>query len=152
MTDRDAVYVESLRKRLEESGYGVGAEFLPNLGREEKVEFLMGLTVFSVPAVYSEAFGLYVLEALAAGVPVVQPRHAAFPEVVEATGGGRLFEAGNAESLAVALEELLLDRAEARRLGAAGRDAVFAKYGMEHLASACLDLTREMIDLHGGRS
>ncbi|MEY5009018.1 MAG: hypothetical protein RLZZ253_157, partial [Verrucomicrobiota bacterium] len=108
--------------------------------------------VFSVPAVYSEAFGLYVLEALAAGVPVVQPRHAAFPEVVEATGGGRLFEAGNAESLAVALEELLLDRAEARRLGAAGRDAVFAKYGMEHLASACLDLTREMIDLHGGRS
>lgn len=152
MTDRDAVYVESLRKRLEESGYGGGAEFLPNLGRDEKVEFLMGLTVFSVPAVYSEAFGLYVLEALAAGVPVVQPRHAAFPEVVEATGGGRLFEAGNAESLAVALEELLLDRAEARRLGAAGRDAVFAKYGMEHLASACLDLTREMIDLHGGRS
>jgi hypothetical protein len=56
--------------------------FFPNLSRAEKIDFLQGLTVFSVPALYGEAFGLYLIEALAAGVPVVQPRHAAFPELV----------------------------------------------------------------------
>jgi glycosyltransferase involved in cell wall biosynthesis len=152
MTEGDAVYVESLRKRVEEAGCGESVEFLPNLGREEKVEFLRGLTVFSVPAVYSEAFGLYVLEAMAAGVPVVQPRHAAFPEVVEATGGGRLFEPRDVESLAQALEELLLDPGAAQAIGATGRAAVFERYSMERLAGEYLDVTREMIDLQGGRS
>jgi glycosyltransferase involved in cell wall biosynthesis len=62
--------------------------FLPNISREKKQEFLQSLSVFSVPARYGEAFGLYLLEAWATGLPVVQPRHAAFPELIEATLGG----------------------------------------------------------------
>ena len=62
-----------------------------------------------MPARYGEAFGLYVIEAMAAGVPVVQPRVAAFPELIEATGGGVLCAADDAQSLAEAIEELLLD-------------------------------------------
>ena len=46
-------------------------EFLPNITREEKIAFLKSLSVLSVPAAYSESFGLYVVEAMAAGVPVV---------------------------------------------------------------------------------
>jgi glycosyltransferase involved in cell wall biosynthesis len=70
-------------------------EFCPNLDRPAKLAFLHSLTVFSVPALYGEAFGLYVIEALAAGVPVVQPRTAAFPELLEATGGGLLCDPGS---------------------------------------------------------
>ena len=151
MTEADARYVEALQRRLAEAGCLGSVEFLPNLGRGEKVAFLRSLSVFSVPAVYSEAFGLYVLEALAAGVPVAQPRHAAFPEVVEATGGGRLFEPVDAGALATLLEDMLLDPAGTRELGAAGRAAVFQGFGMERLAADYLAVTREMIDLHGGR-
>ena len=63
---------------------------------EEKEEFLRGLTLFSVPVQYPEAFGLYLVEALASGVPVVQPDASSFPESVAATGGlinqGRLMD------------------------------------------------------------
>ena len=54
------------------------------------MRFLQGLDVLSVPTTYREPKGLYVLEALANGVPVVQPRHGSFPELIEATGGGLL--------------------------------------------------------------
>jgi len=86
--------------------------------------------VFSVPATYGEAFGMYILEAQAAGVPVVQPRHGAFPEVCAATGGGLLCEPNQPAALAAGLDQLLGDLALARQLGAAGHQAVQEKFGI----------------------
>jgi glycosyltransferase involved in cell wall biosynthesis len=73
------------------------------------VHFFHDLTVFSVPATYGEAFGLYVIEAAASGVPVVQPDHGAFPELIAATEGGVLCKPDDAKALADALESLLGD-------------------------------------------
>ena len=87
-----------------------------------------------MPALYGEAFGLYVIEAMAAGVPVVQPRVAAFPELIEATGGGVLCAADDPQALAEAIEELLLNPARARALGEAGRRAVFERFSAEAMA------------------
>jgi glycosyltransferase involved in cell wall biosynthesis len=136
----DETFVNSLRKRLQESGLLGEAEFQPNLDRAGKLEFLRSLSVFSAPALYGEAFGLYVIEALAAGVPVVQPRVAAFPELIEATGGGLLCAAGDARALAEAIEELLLNPARARALGEAGRRAVFERFSAEAMARATLEV------------
>ena len=51
-----------------------------------------GLDVLSVPTVYTEPKGMFLLEAMAVGVPVVQPRKGAFPEIVAKTGGGLIVE------------------------------------------------------------
>jgi glycosyltransferase involved in cell wall biosynthesis len=123
-----------------------GIEWLPNVSREEKIAFLESLDVFSVPATYSEAFGQYVIEALAAGVPVVLPRASAFPEIVEATGGGWLFDLGaderrSAEHLADALEKALLDPAAAHAAGERGRAAVQREYTMTRLAARLVTAT-----------
>ena len=91
-----------------------------------------------MPASYGESFGLYLIEAMAAGVPVVQPRTAAFPEIIEATGGGVLCEPGDAKSLAAAVEPLLLNPIRVRELGFAGRRAVFEKFSAEAMATATL--------------
>ena len=125
MTAGDARYVDALRAKLDAAGCAGDVEFLPNVSREEKVRFLRSLDVFSVPATASEAFGLYVIEALAAGVPVIQPRAWAFPEIVNESCGV-LFEPGKtaetaAGALADALEKLLCDPTRARALGVAGR-------------------------------
>jgi glycosyltransferase involved in cell wall biosynthesis len=141
----DEPFVKSLRVRLAEAGFIGEVSFSPNLNRAEKLAFLQALTVFSVPASYGEAFGLYVIEALATGVPVVQPRTAAFPEILEASGGGVLCEPGDAESLAAALEGLLLDPARARSLGEAGRKAVLEKFNAETMARKTLRIFERVI-------
>src|SRR6266581_1113666 len=105
----DEPFVNSLRERLTANGLMSAVEFHRNLDRAAKLAFLRSLTVFSVPALYGEAFGLYVIEAMAAGVPVVQPRAAAFPELIEATGGGVLCAPNDPQALADGIEGLLLD-------------------------------------------
>lgn len=144
MLDSDAPLVNRLKARLAEKGLAGEVEWLPNVSREEKIQFLQSLTCFSAPATYGEAFGLYVIEALAAGVPVVQPRHAAFPELLEATGGGVLCEPDDPHALALALEELLLDPERARSLGAAGRRAVEERYSMRSMAQQVLEVLQRM--------
>jgi len=137
---RDAALVETLRGRLRSAGLEGEAEFCPNLGLEEKLAFLRSLSVFSVPARCGEAFGLYVIEALAAGVPVVQPRSGAFPELIEATGGGVLCQPEDPKSLALALETLLLAPERARALGECGRSAVFEKFSAHRMAEGMLEV------------
>lgn len=140
----DEPFVKSLRKRLAQAGFIGEVVFSPNLNRAEKIAFLKALTVFSAPALYGENFGLYLIEALAAGVPIVQPRTAAFPEIVEATGGGLLCEPGDPKSLADAIEELLLNPERARELGGIGRRAVFEKFSAEVMARNTLAVLRRL--------
>ncbi|MCP3914666.1 MAG: glycosyltransferase family 4 protein [bacterium] len=132
--DPDRKLVEELSAKLDAAGLAGAYEFLPNVDRPRKLDFLRSLDVLSVPATYGESFGLYLLEALAAGVPVVQPRHGAFPEVLAATGGGRLCEPDDPESLAVELEQLLSEPGAARALGAAGRKTVLERFTIQRMA------------------
>lgn len=135
MNGIDVPYVEALRHRLDAAGLSAEVRFRPNLTHEEKLAFFANLTVFSVPAVYSESFGLYALEAMAAGVPVVLPRHAALTELVEATGGGRLFAAADPLDLAATLRELLENPATAERLGLQARASAQADYHADRMAA-----------------
>lgn len=115
-------------------------EDLGYLERREKIAFLASLDVFSVPAVYRASKGLYMLEALAAGVPAVQPRIGVFPELTARTGGGLLCAPNDAGDLAAKLQLLLDDRARARELGARGRAAVAKDFHAGRTAAETLAL------------
>jgi glycosyltransferase involved in cell wall biosynthesis len=130
----DQPLVDELRRRLESRGFLADAEFHPNLSRAAKQSFLRSLSVFSVPATYGEAFGMYVIEAMASGVPVVQPDHAAFPELIAATGGGVLCAPNDPKALAIAIEELLSDPQRARSMGRAARRAALEKFDVNKMA------------------
>jgi len=130
----DESFVEQQKRKLAEARVLEDAQFFPNVDHAGKLAFLKGLTIFSTPALYGEAFGLYVIEAMAAGVPVVQPRHAAFPELINATGGGLLAEPGDPKSLADVIEGLLLDPERARKLGFQGRESVLRQFSIEQMA------------------
>ena len=136
-------FVHALRERLKTNGVLHDVEFHPNLDRQAKLEFLRSLSVLCVPALYSEAFGLYVVEALASGVPVVQPRAASFPELIEATGGGVLYEPGDVKALADAVEGLLADPENLRALGEAGRKAVWKDFSAERMAENIVRVCQE---------
>ena len=130
----DEPFVTALRERLKTNGVLHDAEFHPNPDRKAKLELLRSLTVFCVPALYGEAFGLYVIEALASGVPVVQPRAASFPELIEATGGGVVYESGDVNALANTVEALLLNPSKLRALGEAGRKSAVRDFSARRMA------------------
>lgn len=110
-----------------------------------KVRFLRSLDVLSVPTVYHEPKGLYVLEAMANGVPVVQPRHGSFPELVELTGGGLLVEPNDPRSLAEAWHRLRANEDERRQLGRKGHAAVHERFSAATMARATLDVYRRYV-------
>jgi glycosyltransferase involved in cell wall biosynthesis len=90
--------------------------------------------VLSVPATYAEPKGLFLLEAMATGIPVVQPRRGAFPEILERTGGGLIVEPDQDEALADGLLTLWRDPARARALGEAGAAGVREHYTVGRMA------------------
>jgi len=120
----DEPFVERLQSKLATAGVRADVDFVAGFDRESKVEFLRSLSVLSVPEEKPVAYGLYVFEALALGVPVVEPALGCFPEILALTGGGVLYEPNTAEKLAEALAPLLLDPPAARQLGAEGRAGV----------------------------
>ncbi|MEW6742165.1 MAG: glycosyltransferase family 4 protein [Planctomycetota bacterium] len=144
-TADDDDFVAAVRARLDANGLGGRFEILPNLSGESKRAFLRSLSVLSVPSTFGEAFGLFVLEALATGVPVVQPRSGAFSELIEATGGGLLCAPADPASLAQCLEKLLLDPALAQELGERGRQNVRAHFAVEKTAQALIDVFAETV-------
>lgn len=134
MTGDDGKYVDGLKRKLAACGCLDAVAFVPNPDRAQKIAFLRSLSVFCTPATYGEAFGYYVLEAQASGVPVVQPQHGAFPEILGITGGGELCAPDDPQALAAALLRLLDDPERRRQLGAAGRKAVEASFSIEAMA------------------
>ena len=131
--DRD--FINQIRQKLGDSGFIDDVEFLQDFDNNARIDFVRTLSVLSVPERQPVACGLYVLEALAAGVPVVEPARGAFPELLEMTGGGVLYEPDNTSALSAALEKLLLDRDYARQLGQQAREAVFAKFDVDQTAA-----------------
>jgi len=147
--ERDRPYVEGVLARLGEEGLGAAVEHVGEVERDGKIAFLQSLHVLSVPTVYREPKGMFVLEALANGVPVVQPAHGSFPETIEATGGGLLCAPEDAESLAAALRELLDDPGRRERMGASGKQAVRRLYGADAEAEAMLGIYRGCLERRG---
>lgn len=145
IASRDRPFVEEQQRRLASWGLGADADFLGIIERDEKLAFLSGLDVLSVPTVYREPKGLYVLEALAHGVPVVEPNHGAFPELVQSTRAGLLVPPESPEALAEGLRRLALDPKLRRELGRRGRAAVEERYSAPAMAEATLAVYRKVL-------
>ena len=130
MWPAQAPYLEEIKAGLRQAGLADEFTYHGAVDRNGKLAFLRTLDVMSVPAP-DEPKGVSVLEAMAVGVPVVQPRGGSFTEMVEKTGGGLLVAPGDPEALAEGLYQLWKDRDLAERLGQRGFDGVREHYSIE---------------------
>jgi glycosyltransferase involved in cell wall biosynthesis len=130
MAPAQAGYLDGVKQKL--AAAGLAGEFMYHgaLDRDAKLEFLQSIDVLSVPAPYEEPKGVFVLEAMAEGVPVVQPRRGAFTEMVEKTGGGLLVPPGDPAALAGGIKQIFDDPDLADRLGTRGFDGVRQHYSI----------------------
>jgi glycosyltransferase involved in cell wall biosynthesis len=130
-------YLETARAVLAQAELQHEMMYRGELDRAGKRAFLRGLDVLSVPATWDEPKGMFLLEAMASSVPVVQPRRGAFIEVVGKTGGGVLVDQDDPEALASGLHSLWADPAMRERLGRTGYESVRKHYTIAHSAD-CL--------------
>ncbi|MFV1994569.1 MAG: glycosyltransferase family 4 protein, partial [Verrucomicrobiales bacterium] len=148
-TREDENYVAQQQARIDAAGYADDVSWFPNMERAQKAQFLRSLSLLSVPAPYGEAFGLYLLEAMASGVAVVEPDDAGFPEILSRTGGGVLYRGegpADVDALSRALEDLLLDGVRRRELGAAGREAVCRDFTARDMARRFSEVLQEVVE------
>jgi glycosyltransferase involved in cell wall biosynthesis len=134
---RDQKYFDRLNRDASDLGDSFEYAGSP-ADHESKVALLQSFDLLCVPTIYQEPKGLYVLEALANGVPVVQPAHGAFPELLNASGGGVLFDPERPEDLDARLRELLSDRDFRQTLGRNGASGVRAAFSPATMTNATI--------------
>jgi len=144
-TAENQFLIDELDSRLAAAGLAEHVSWRKNISRAEKAEMLSGLALFSVPAIYPEAFGLYVIEAMASGVPVVQPAAASFPEIIGKAGAGVLVPPGDPAALARAWNDLLQRPDERERMAEESRGAAEKFFDVRVMRDEFLALAREMI-------
>jgi len=131
-------YLDEVKRTLERGGVAHEFTYHGAVDRAGKLAFLRSLDVLSVPATYDEPKGVFLLEAMAAGVPVVQPRRGEFTEIVERTGGGVLVAPDDPSALAEGLHALWNDRARLAALGQRGYEGVRQQYSVQRSADRLL--------------
>jgi len=131
-------YLRAIERRMKDAGLAREFRYRGPLDRAGKIEFLGNLDILSVPATHDEQKGISLLEAMACGVPVVEPRRGAFPEILKRTGGGLLVEPDDPDSLADGIYRLWKDPGLAAELGRKGAQGVREHYGAERMAARAL--------------
>ncbi len=135
-------YLLRIEDKLRAAGRENEFHYYGSPDRQGKFEFLRSLDLLAAPTPYREPKGLFAMEAMACGVPVVLPRHGAFPELIEATDGGLLHTAGDEADLVAALERLADDQETRKAMGARGARAVREHFAAPLMASRIQELLR----------
>jgi glycosyltransferase involved in cell wall biosynthesis len=120
-TGSDKPFISKQIRKIKESGLKSDVRIYPEFHGNSKEEFFSNIDVMSVPVRKHDGYGLYLLEANASGIPVVQPPTGAFPEIIDMTQGGICYENDTIESLSDALLSLLTDHELRRELGEKGK-------------------------------
>jgi glycosyltransferase involved in cell wall biosynthesis len=147
---RDEAWFEKLRRDARDLGDSFEYIGSPP-DHDSKVSFLKTLDVLSVPTVYQEPKGLFALEAMANGIPVVLPSHGAFPEMLARSGGGVLVEPECPDELAASLETLLTNPINRAQLAKTGYQGVRKFFSAEVMARESLAVFEEYLDRPGAR-
>ena len=145
MTGDDKKYVKKQIKKLEKNKLLSDVEFIENFKTENLIHFFEKISLLSVPVLKGEAFGTYQIESLASGVPLVQPNLGAFPEIIEKTGGGVIFEPNTPEELSKTWAKVLSNPLKLREMRENGIKAVNEKFTSMVLSKEVLDVYEKVV-------
>jgi len=152
LASEHGAYLEKIRHDFRQWGLEDAFHYWGDLDRRGKIEFLQRVDIFSVPCTYDEPKGIFLLEAMAAGVPVVQPARGVFPEIIGRTSGGVLAQSNGAVELTQALLALCEDPGMRRETGEAAFAGVRKYYTAAAMAADALAIYEELIGQKLGRA
>jgi glycosyltransferase involved in cell wall biosynthesis len=140
LTGDDKKFFKDQKQKLKEAGLLHQFEVVEEFEGAARHEFFKQVAMISVPVRIGEAFGMYLLEAMASGVPVVQPALGAFPEIVEVSGGGITYSPNTPEKLSESWAELLKDPEKLEKLSQTGYEGTKTKFNIHNHAAEIVEL------------
>jgi glycosyltransferase involved in cell wall biosynthesis len=143
-TSHDNAYIKEQKGRLEKAGLRPFAHFWEGFDGNHRINFLKRMMLLSVPVRNGEAFGIYLAEAMASGIPVIQPSLGAFPEIVGAGGGGVVFSPNTPEKLASTLKEVLENKLLIEKLSIEARNTVIENFDIGKQTEELIGVYEEM--------
>jgi glycosyltransferase involved in cell wall biosynthesis len=139
-TGDDKPFITEQIGKVKAAGLKSYIRIYPEFHGNSKQQFFSNIDVMSVPVRKHDGYGLYLLEANAAGVPVVQPATGAFPEIVERTGGGLTYSPDNINELSSAIFKMLNDKELMIKLGSEGKVNVLKNLSLDRMAEALAEV------------
>lgn len=143
-TGADKKYIKNQKRKIRNAGLSDQLIFWEDFEDEGRLKFFEQVSLVSVPVRKELAFGLYLLESLASGVPVIQPDHGAFPEIVNLSKGGDLFSPNTSEALMVKLKEVLDNPELLKKFSVEGREGVRNNFNIVAKAEEVVELYEEV--------
>ena len=147
-TADDVQFIKEQKRKIDKAGLEKKVFWVDEFEGEERHSFFDSVSVLSVPVLNGEAFGLYQLEAMASGIPMIQPAVGAFPEVINATGGGLTYFPNDAETLSKTLGSVILDKEKLHDLSAAGKAGVDEHFDIYKQAQKMVKVYDQVIQLN----
>lgn len=139
-TGDDTHFIAEQKRKINQAGLADQVRFIHDFGQEARNTFFDQVTVLSVPVKHGEAFGIYLTEAMAAGIPIVQPALGAFPEIVQRSGGGVIYQENTPSALAETLVELLSDNERLAALSQKARQSIEKTFNIHALSKEMADI------------
>lgn len=144
-TADDNVYLRDQHQKIESAGLNNSVEWIKDFDPEKRNHYFSRIRALSVPVRNGEAFGIYLAEALAAGIPVVQPALGAFPEIIEQSGGGIVYQVNEPSQLAQALKKLLNDEELSSQLSENARKSATELFNVHEQAKKMIAVYAEVL-------
>jgi len=144
-TGDDDHFIRNQKKKIKDASIEEQVCWVEEFEGEERQMFFDSVAVVSVPVVHGEAFGLYQLEALASGIPMVQPALGAFPEVVVLSRGGLVYTPNSPEQLAESLKQIILDREKLAELSRLGLEGVREHFDIKKQAEKLVEVYERVV-------
>ncbi len=139
-TGDDTKFIKEQRRKLKVADLEDAFEIIPEFEGDERHEFFKKVVLVSVPVRIGEAFGMYLLESMASGIPVVQPALGAFPEIIEVSGGGVTYTPNTPMKLSEAWTELLNNPEKLEKLSLDGWQGTKEKFNIHNHAAEIIGL------------
>ncbi len=143
-TGDDKSFISEQIKKIKAEGLKGSVKIYPEFHGDSKNDFFSNIDIMSVPVRKHDGYGLYLLEANAAGIPVVQPETGAFPEIIHRTEGGITYAPDNVSELSISLLNLFRDNTLRKKLGENGRERVIKDLSLEKMAVNLSEVYRSL--------
>ena len=144
-TGDDKPFIAEQIRKIKTAGLRDFIRIYPEFHGNSKQQFFSNIDVMSVPVRKHDGYGLYLLEANAAGIPVVQPETGAFPEIIARTRGGITYTPDTIEELSRTLARSLNDKELLIRLGTEGKENVLQKLSLDKMSEGLSKVYNELL-------